>query len=105
MVAYSYGYPAPVCAYGYYGYYPYACAPYGYYGPSWFAAASLSEPDRGTVAATATVMATAACTVIVAATATDGLVMLDVQSPTVARIAVVRRLEVVTQLVVASTAT
>src|SRR5467141_2566423 len=24
--------PAPVCAYGYYGYYPYACAPYGYYG-------------------------------------------------------------------------
>ncbi|MGB6715808.1 MAG: hypothetical protein WBE47_02535, partial [Candidatus Acidiferrales bacterium] len=29
--------PAPVCAYGYYGYYPYACAPYGYYGPSWFA--------------------------------------------------------------------
>src|SRR5271154_985995 len=27
---------APVCAYGYYGYYPYACAPYGYYGPSWF---------------------------------------------------------------------
>ena len=30
------GYGAPVCAYGYYGYYPYACAPYGYYGPSWF---------------------------------------------------------------------
>lgn len=29
--------PAPVCAYGYYGYYPYACAPYGYYGPDWFA--------------------------------------------------------------------
>src|SRR5215472_14231366 len=29
--------PAPVCAYGYYGYYPYACAPYGYYGPRWFA--------------------------------------------------------------------
>jgi hypothetical protein len=28
--------PAPVCAYGYYGYYPYACAPYGYYGSSWF---------------------------------------------------------------------
>jgi len=28
--------PAPVCAYGYYGYAPYACAPYGYYGPSWF---------------------------------------------------------------------
>ena len=28
--------PAPVCEYGYYGYYPYACAPYGYYGPSWF---------------------------------------------------------------------
>ena len=28
--------PAPVCAYGYYGYYPYACAPYGYYGPQWF---------------------------------------------------------------------
>lgn len=28
--------PAPVCAYGYYGYYPYACAPYGYYGPNWF---------------------------------------------------------------------
>ena len=27
---------APVCAYGYYGYYPYACAPYGYYGASWF---------------------------------------------------------------------
>jgi hypothetical protein len=27
---------APVCPYGYYGYYPYACAPYGYYGPSWF---------------------------------------------------------------------
>src|SRR5215469_4965347 len=32
---YYYG-PAPVCAYGYYGYYPYACAPYGYYGPEWF---------------------------------------------------------------------
>ena len=31
----SYGY-APVCAYGYYGYYPYACAPYGYYGSDWF---------------------------------------------------------------------
>src|ERR1700726_5142512 len=29
--------PAPVCAYGYYGYYPYACAPYGYYGPDYFA--------------------------------------------------------------------
>src|SRR5213595_313030 len=29
--------PAPVCSYGYYGYYPYACAPYGYYGPDWFA--------------------------------------------------------------------
>src|SRR5579863_4463492 len=28
---------APVCDYGYYGYYPYACAPYGYYGPDWFA--------------------------------------------------------------------
>jgi hypothetical protein len=28
--------PAPVCRWGYYGYYPYACAPYGYYGPSWF---------------------------------------------------------------------
>jgi len=28
--------PAPVCLYGYYGYYPYACAPYGYYGPDWF---------------------------------------------------------------------
>ena len=28
---------APVCAYGYYGYYPYACAPVGYYGPQWFA--------------------------------------------------------------------
>jgi hypothetical protein len=28
--------PAPVCAYGYYGYYPYACAPYGFYGPRWF---------------------------------------------------------------------
>jgi hypothetical protein len=28
--------PAPVCAYGYYGYYPYACAPYGYYGPDHF---------------------------------------------------------------------
>lgn len=27
---------APVCAYGYYGYYPYACAPYGYYGPNYF---------------------------------------------------------------------
>ena len=25
------GSAAPVCAYGYYGYYPYACAPYGYY--------------------------------------------------------------------------
>src|ERR1700727_3064970 len=33
---YGYGYAAPVCSYGYYGYYPYACAPYGYYGPSWF---------------------------------------------------------------------
>src|SRR6202045_481558 len=32
----GYDYPAPVCAYGYYGYYPYACAPYGYYGPAWF---------------------------------------------------------------------
>ncbi len=29
--------PAPVCAYGYYGYYPYDCAPYGYYGPDYFA--------------------------------------------------------------------
>jgi hypothetical protein len=28
--------PAPVCTYGYYGYYPYACAPYGYYGPEYF---------------------------------------------------------------------
>ena len=28
--------PAPVCAYGYYGYYPYACAPAGYYGPNYF---------------------------------------------------------------------
>src|SRR5579859_6444155 len=28
---------APVCTYGYYGYYPYACAPYGYYGPNYFA--------------------------------------------------------------------
>lgn len=28
--------PAPVCAYGYYGYAPYRCAPYGYYGPEWF---------------------------------------------------------------------
>ena len=28
--------PAPVCDYGYYGYYPYACAPYGYYGPDYF---------------------------------------------------------------------
>ena len=28
--------PAPVCAYGYYGYYPYACAPYGSYGPDYF---------------------------------------------------------------------
>jgi hypothetical protein len=28
--------PAPVCSYGYYGYYPYECAPYGYYGPDWF---------------------------------------------------------------------
>ncbi|MEO6828968.1 MAG: hypothetical protein ABI164_04100, partial [Acidobacteriaceae bacterium] len=27
---------APVCPYGYYGYYPYACSPYGYYGPQWF---------------------------------------------------------------------
>ena len=27
---------APVCAYGYYGYYPYACAPYGYYGANYF---------------------------------------------------------------------
>jgi len=27
---------APVCSYGYYGYYPYACAPYGYYGPDYF---------------------------------------------------------------------
>ena len=34
----GYGYvgPAPVCAYGYYGFYPYACAPYGYYSPRWF---------------------------------------------------------------------
>src|SRR6266850_5251455 len=32
----GYGYVAPVCAYGYYGYAPYACAPYGYYGPDWF---------------------------------------------------------------------
>ena len=31
----AYGY-APVCEYGYYGYYPYACAPYGYYGPDYF---------------------------------------------------------------------
>jgi hypothetical protein len=34
---YGYAGPAPVCAYGYYGYYPYSCAPYGYYGPDWFA--------------------------------------------------------------------
>src|SRR5277367_2544279 len=27
---------APVCSYGYYGYYPYACAPYGYYGSNYF---------------------------------------------------------------------
>jgi len=32
----AYAGPAPVCVYGYYGYYPYACAPYGYYGPNWF---------------------------------------------------------------------
>src|SRR5271156_942905 len=32
----GYGYPAPVCQWGYYGYAPYSCAPYGYYGPSWF---------------------------------------------------------------------
>src|SRR6266481_7072709 len=32
----GYGYVAPVCAYGYYGYAPYACAPYGYYGPDYF---------------------------------------------------------------------
>ncbi len=43
----GYGYPAPVCAYGYYGYYPYACAPYGYYGPSWFTVASSSVPAPG----------------------------------------------------------
>src|SRR6202795_1204272 len=30
-------YGAPVCEWGYYGYYPYECAPYGYYGPQWFA--------------------------------------------------------------------
>ncbi len=30
------GGPAPVCPYGYYGYYPYQCAPSGYYGPEWF---------------------------------------------------------------------
>ena len=28
--------PAPVCAFGYYGFFPYACAPFGYYGPSYF---------------------------------------------------------------------
>jgi hypothetical protein len=28
--------PAPICTYGYYGYYPYACAPYGFYGPEYF---------------------------------------------------------------------
>jgi hypothetical protein len=28
--------PAPVCAFGYYGYYPYACAPRGFYGPQYF---------------------------------------------------------------------
>jgi hypothetical protein len=26
----DYGYPGPVCSWGYYSYYPYACAPYGY---------------------------------------------------------------------------
>ena len=33
--AYAVG-TAPMCPYGYYGYYPYACAPYGYYGQEWF---------------------------------------------------------------------
>jgi len=28
--AYDYVDAAPVCEYGYYGYYPYTCAPYGY---------------------------------------------------------------------------
>src|SRR5712664_484705 len=34
----GYGYvgAAPICSYGYYGYYPYDCAPYGYYGPDYF---------------------------------------------------------------------
>ena len=37
--------PAPVCAYGYYGYAPYACAPLpGYYGPDWFAVLFSSRP-------------------------------------------------------------
>src|SRR5277367_5659894 len=36
-VAPGYVGPAPVCAYGYYGYAPYACAPYGYYGQDYFA--------------------------------------------------------------------
>src|SRR5256885_16232520 len=32
-VAPAYVGPAPVCAYGYYGYFPKHSAPYGYYGP------------------------------------------------------------------------
>jgi hypothetical protein len=34
----GYGYlgAAPVCAYGYYGYYSYECLPYGFYSPDYF---------------------------------------------------------------------
>jgi hypothetical protein len=39
--------PAPVCAYGYYGYYPYACAPYGYYGPDPFVGGVFIGPGFG----------------------------------------------------------
>src|SRR5580693_180381 len=50
----GYGYvgAAPVCAYGYYGYYPYACAPYGYYGPRWFAGGVFIGAGRGITAIT-----------------------------------------------------
>jgi len=49
---------APVCSYGYYGYYPYACAPYGYYGPDYLVAA-----DSDTAAATITTTVAADTTV------------------------------------------
>ncbi len=68
--------PAPVCAYGYYGYYPYACAPYGYYGPDYFVSGvisittAVSEGAKASSIVVSTVVASGA--VIVASMAAKG---------------------------------